>query len=160
MKVLRITLLVLLAILVFMQLIPAKKNISTSEQPHQLALQYEVPQDVNLVLQKACNDCHSNNTKYPWYNNIQPVAFFLQEHIEDGKKHLNFDEFLSYTPKKQAHKLEEVVEMIEKGEMPLKSYTLIHGDARLNNNEKSLLINWAKNLRQKILAENVLPTED
>jgi hypothetical protein len=113
-------------------------------------MHYNVPANVQLVLQKACSDCHSNNTEYPWYTHIQPVGWWLQDHVNEGKAELNFSEFATYKPKKQAHKMEEVVEMIEHNEMPLESYTLMHKNAVLSRQEKTAVVNWAKALQHEI----------
>ena len=101
--------------------------------------------DVLLVLKTACYDCHSNNTVYPWYNTIQPIAWWLNRHVVEGKQHLDFSDIGNYTAKKAKHKLDEVAEVLEKDEMPLFSYTIIHRNAKLNDAQKQLLINWAKN---------------
>lgn len=101
-----------------------------------------MPKEIQTLLQQKCYDCHSHSTKYPWYANIQPVAWWLADHVEEGKEHLNFSEFKSYNAEKAAHKLEEVVEEVAEGEMPLKSYTLIHSDAVVTAEELALLRNW------------------
>ena len=98
---------------------------------------------VQAVLEKACTDCHSNNTKYPWYHRIQPVAGWLDAHVDDGKRHLNFDIYATYSAQKAAHKMDEVAAQIESGEMPLKSYVWLHPQAKLSATEKQLLIDWA-----------------
>ena len=110
-----------------------------------------VPDTVKNLLQAACYDCHSNNTNYPWYTNIQPVGWWLNNHVEDGKNHLNFNEFVNIPPKgnrstkeRQLKKLEEIKETIEEGEMPLGSYTLIHKEARLNPEQKDEIVKWAE----------------
>ncbi|MFM8485102.1 MAG: heme-binding domain-containing protein, partial [Bacteroidota bacterium] len=92
---------------------------------------YAVPENVMAVLKPACYDCHSNQTRYPWYAGIQPVAWWLAEHVNDGKRHLNFDEFTTRKIAVQNHKLEEIIEMVKEEEMPLGSYTWTHADARL-----------------------------
>jgi len=107
---------------------------------------YTVPQDVEAVLKKSCYDCHSNNTVYLWYDKIQPVRWYIEKHIKDGKAHLNFSEFASYSKKKQIHKLDEIAEVVEDDEMPLSSYTLMHRDAKLSAAQKELLISWASSL--------------
>jgi hypothetical protein len=140
----------LLIILVVIQFIRPEKNISKAAQPHNITEAYPVPANIQHILQRACNDCHSNNTTYPWYAEIQPAGLWLAHHIDEGKAELNFDEFTTYSPKKQAHKLEEVAEMVEKGEMPLKSYTLIHKSAILNTEDAAALQAWAKGLQQTI----------
>ena len=95
----------------------------------------------------TCYDCHSNNTEYPWYNNIAPISYWLADHVKDGKKHLNFSDWESYSVKKKAHKLEEVAEMMEDGEMPLKEYTWIHEEAQLSEEQKNDVISWAQQTR-------------
>lgn len=140
----------LLLALVIIQFFRPEKNIAATPAPTDIATKYTVPADVNAILQKACNDCHSNNTHYPWYSNIQPIAWWLANHIKDGKRHLNFSTFTSYSYKRADHKMEEVIEMVEKNEMPLASYTWSHKDAKLTEAEKTTLINWAKQVRTEI----------
>jgi len=111
------------------------------------------------VLQRSCADCHSNNTVYPWYANVQPVAWWLADHVNEGKGELNFDEFLTYSPKKAHHKLEEVIDMIKEGEMPLGSYTWIHRNAILSPAQKEALTTWADGLMKEIAAANNLKPE-
>lgn len=149
-----------LIVLVLLQFIQPTKNQTTSLSNNDLSKMYEVPQDVRPILQKACYDCHSNNTKYPWYNKIQPVAWWLQYHVNDGKKHLNFSEFGGYEPKKQYHKLEEIAETVEEGEMPLNSYTWMHKEAQLTSTEKQTLLIWAQALRKTIALQYQLKTKE
>ncbi|MFN8267873.1 MAG: heme-binding domain-containing protein [Chitinophagales bacterium] len=138
---------VLILILVALQFIHPKKNESTEILPSDITKVTAVPDDVLQVLKTACYDCHSNNTIYPWYNNIQPIAFWLQKHVNNGKEKLNFSEFGAYKPERKIKKLKEVVHEIEEGDMPLKSYTLIHRNAVLSDAQKQLVINWAKNAK-------------
>ncbi|HNH22632.1 MAG TPA: heme-binding domain-containing protein, partial [Ferruginibacter sp.] len=100
----------------------------------------------------SCNDCHSNNTVYPWYAEVQPVAWWLNEHIEDGKKDLNFSEFASYRPRRQYKKLEEINELVKENEMPLNSYLWIHKDAKLSDQQKLTLANWVEATRDTLEA--------
>ena len=141
--------LIFVAILLIIQLFHPAKNIHPGPQPNSIA-KYNVPQNVQVILDKACLDCHSNNTRYPWYNNIQPVAWFLNDHIVEGKRKLNFDEFATYTVKKQKKKLDETAELVKENKMPLSSYLWIHKDAKLTADEKNTLIGWAQNLENQI----------
>ena len=152
-------LLTLLAILVIIQFIRPSRNVSDTVSANDITKVYTVPADVQEVMKVSCNDCHSNNTKYPWYTNIQPVGWWLQHHVNEGKEHLDFSSFASYTPKKQHHKLEEVVEMINDGEMPLNSYLWIHKDAKLSDAQKNSLVNWAKQLREQIALQHNIVEE-
>jgi hypothetical protein len=105
---------------------------------------------VQHILEKACFDCHSNNTRYPWYSNIQPVGWWLQHHVEEGKEELNFDEFRTYSTRGQAKKLHQTVGLVKKGLMPLPSYTWIHSDAKLSEEERRVLSGWADSLAKVI----------
>ena len=109
-----------------------------------------MPANVKASLQKACFDCHSNNTKYPWYAEIQPVGWYLTNHVRDGKRHLNFDEFMTYNAKKADHKMEELIESQTEGWMPMDSYTLIHKEAILTADEKNAIIAYAKSVRASV----------
>jgi len=104
---------------------------------------------VKTLLQTACYDCHSNTTTYPWYSKYQPVGMWLEDHVEDGKRHLNFSQLMTYTSKRKNHKLEEIIETIDENEMPLKSYTLIHHHAVLSDKQKSDVISWVKSVLKK-----------
>ncbi|MDB5195938.1 MAG: hypothetical protein JWP88_308 [Flaviaesturariibacter sp.] len=150
MRIFKRILLVLLAIFIIIQFIRPAKNIHPGVQAASILNKYPASPQVQGILQKACNDCHSNNTKYPWYNNIQPVTWWLNDHVEEGKRKLNFDEFLNYSPKKQAKKLDETIELVKKGEMPLDSYTWIHKDAILTQEEKVTLAAWADGVQKAI----------
>ncbi len=108
---------------------------------------YTVPAEVKGILVQSCYDCHSNNTRYPWYAHIQPVGWWLSSHIEDGKKHLNFSEFGTYAAKKANHKLEEVEEAVTDGWMPLDSYLWVHHEARLTPEQARAVATWARQLR-------------
>ena len=146
--------LALLFLLIVIQFIrPEKNNSKNAVQENNIGNHYTVPESVKIILEQSCMDCHGNNSTYPWYNNIQPVAWWLSSHINDGKKHMNFDEFGTYKPKKQDHKMEEVIEMVKEKEMPLKSYTWLHDRANITDEQRTILINWAKETRSEITAK-------
>jgi hypothetical protein len=146
-------------LLVVIQFFRPEKNISSIPSANNIAKKYNTSNEVKVILNKACNDCHSNNTKYPWYSNFQPVAWWLDHHVNEGKGEINFDEFLTYPPKKARHKMEEVNEMIKEGEMPLNSYTWVHKDAVLTQAEKLVLAEWAVATMKTIETENNLKPE-
>ena len=140
----------LLAVLVIMQFIRPERNVSEIPSANDIRVQYPMPANVESILKRACYDCHSNNTNYPWYTNIQPIGWWMQHHVDEGKAELDFSEFATYSPKKADHKLEEVVEMVEEKEMPLESYTWIHKDAVLSTEEIEIVTQWANELRSVI----------
>ena len=155
-KVIKWSLLIVAVVLVVIQFFRPEKNISSAVADQDIAKHYGVPDKVLAVLQRSCFDCHSNNTAYPWYNNIQPFAWFLADHVKDGKDELNFSIFASYTPKKAAHKLDEVIGETGEGEMPLSSYTLIHRNAVLSDQEIKMINEWATTLGDSIRNANGL----
>jgi hypothetical protein len=144
-------LIVLALVLVVIQFIRPAQNLSANTT-NDISTLYPMPSDVKLIVDKACADCHSNKTAYPWYATLQPVAFWLADHVNEGKSEFNVNEFASYRIAKQNHKLEEVIEQIKEGEMPLYSYTLIHRDAQLTDAEKTTLINWCQNIMDTLKA--------
>ena len=140
-------------ILLAMQFIRPDRNIDNQASSTDISGVFSVPDSVKVILQNACYDCHSNNTRYPWYVNIQPAGWWMAGHISDAKGDLNFSEFGGYTPRKQISKLEGVAGVIEKDFMPLKSYKMMHKSARLSSDEKNLLINWAQKSADSITAK-------
>ncbi len=151
-KWLKILLYGLLAIFLLAQFIRPERNLSNDQQYH-ISTRYPVPEPVAAILKTACYDCHSNYTVYPWYANIQPVAAWLANHVEEGKSELNFSAFTQRRIAVQNHKLEEIIEMVREGEMPLGSYTWVHRDAVLSAEQKELLTGWAQGLMDSIKAQ-------
>lgn len=143
-------LIVLLLVFVIIQFIKPEKNVSAADSPNDIFAHYQAPDSTKQLIRTACYNCHSNNTTYPWYSKIQPVAWWLSDHIKDAKAELNFSEFATYTPKKGDHKMEEVVEMVEEEEMPLISYSIIHKNARITDAQRLAVTNWAKQIRVQI----------
>lgn len=143
MKIFKKILVILLIAFIAIQFFRPEKNVS-SDKSKNISTMYAVSADVNTILTKACNDCHTNNTIYPWYAAVQPVTWWLDDHIKEGKKHLNFDEYSTYSLRKQYHKMEEVVEQVKEKEMPLDSYTWIHRNAKLSDEERITLTSWAQ----------------
>lgn len=132
------------------QLVRPDKNLAAGPGPDDIAVKHPVPAKVLTVLRQACYDCHSNNTHYPWYAEVQPVGWWLRWHVNDGKRHLNFSEFGSYTAKRAGNKLDQIIEEVEQRAMPLRSYTWMHAEARLSPEEVKLLADWAEALRDEI----------
>jgi exonuclease VII small subunit len=131
-------------ILVVIQFIPRSQNKGEMIGEKDIATIVPVPAPVSQILEKSCTDCHSDHTHYPWYSHIQPIGFWLYHHVDEGKHELNFSAFAGYSTKRQLHKLDEIIEVIEKQEMPLSSYTLIHRGAKLTPEQQTILIKWAK----------------
>jgi len=141
----------LLVIFIAMQFIRPEKNLS-GDTSKDITTLYPMSDSVKLIYNKACADCHSNKTNYPWYTAIQPIGYWTADHVNDGKKHFNFNEFAGYRITKQNHKLEEVIDEIKEGEMPLPSYTLIHSEAKLTEDEKEILTKWCQSIMDTLKA--------
>jgi len=139
-------------VLLIAQFIRPPRNDAGAESPQDIVARFQPPQEVANILRTSCYDCHSNGTRYPWYAEVQPVGWWLNDHIADGKRHLNFTEFGSYRLRRQYSKLEEIGEQIDLGEMPLPSYLLIHTDSKLSPEGKELLVSWARATRDSMKA--------
>lgn len=105
-------------------------------------------EEVKRILKASCYDCHSNETKYPWYTNVAPVSWMVKNHINEGRKHLNFSVWGTYDLKKLDHKLEECVDEVKEGEMPMSAYSLFHNEAILSEAQKAVLVDWFGSLRK------------
>ena len=112
----------------------------------------EVTENVGEILAKSCNDCHTNNTDWRWYSNFAPMSWGMVDHVEDGRKHLNFSKWSTYDDKRKDHKLDEICEQVETKEMPFYQYVWIHWDAELSQEEIKTLCDWTKAERQKLTA--------
>ncbi len=151
----------LLAAIVIIQFFHPDKNTDYSPaESNDIGKVLAIPDNVQDILQKSCYDCHSNNTDYPWYAEIQPIAWWLNNHITEGKNEVNFNEFSTYSLRRQYKKLEEIIEQVKEGEMPLSSYTLIHRDAMLSKDQKLALSSWAnaamESMKAKYPADSLL----
>jgi hypothetical protein len=150
----------LLIVFIGMQFIQPDKDNQSMDMTNDISKVVTVPDSIHAILKASCYDCHSNFTQYPWYSNIQPVGWWLKDHIDEGKQSLNFSEFAALKPRPggrystaqalQDHKLEEVAEVVEEGDMPLQSYTIIHTEAKLNATQKEALVQWVKAARNQL----------
>ena len=154
MKILKKIVLLLILVFIIAQFFRPEKNQGDIASLDAFFEETNPPDEVKLVLKQACFDCHSDFTRYPWYNNITPVNYWLDGHVRHGKGELNFSKWNSYSTKRKDHKLEETMEMVEKNEMPLPSYTWTHKDAILTDSQISAVIEWTKQVR---LAYNLQP---
>jgi hypothetical protein len=151
-KILKRTFQILLLAFIVIQFFRPAKNRSEGVSANDITKVYAVPENVQAILKTSCYDCHSNNTVYPWYSQIQPAAWWLNDHIQEGKRELNFSEFASYRIGRQYRKLNEINEQVKEGEMPLDSYLWIHKNAKLDEQQKLALANWVTAVRDTIKA--------
>lgn len=142
MKIVKIIAVVLLIAFIGIQFLPKQINKSETTSKADFFLVNKVPANIKNKLQTSCYDCHSNNTRYPWYNKIQPAAMFLENHVKDGKKELNFSEWDSLSVRRKKSKLKAIINQLKDNQMPLSSYTIIHTDAKFTEAEKQEMIKW------------------
>ena len=152
-KIIKIVLVVLALALIIGQFIRPSHVNPPIVQAETLQASTTVPPEVDTILKRSCGDCHSSETSYPWYSQITPVNWFLNDHIQDGRRELNMSVWNTYPNKKKARKLDELCDQVLKGEMPLPSYLWIHWDAALKPGEADLLCNWAKSEKAKLPPE-------
>ncbi len=147
-------LLVISAVFIVIQFIAPVHNKDGRVLETNISKMFNISDSVQAVLKKACYDCHSNNTSYPWYSNIQPMGWLMAKHIKQGKAVLNFSEFGSYSKRKQVSKLTGIANSIKDNTMPLPSYKWMHKNARLTNSEKELLIKWIQHAKDTLVLKN------
>ncbi|MGJ8593484.1 MAG: heme-binding domain-containing protein [Aquaticitalea sp.] len=153
MKILKSILLILLVALIIAQFFGPDLNESSTSTFDTFLKETNPPQNVKNVLTGACFDCHSDHTRYPWYDKITPVNYWVAGHIEEGKEHFNISKWDDYSTKKKDHKFEELIEMVEDKEMPLESYTYTHSEAGLTDQQIKSVVDWAKEVRFKYSLE-------
>ncbi|MES2431668.1 MAG: heme-binding domain-containing protein [Bacteroidota bacterium] len=147
-------LLALLFAFVAIQFVQPTHNKSIEVLATDFTKVYTVPDSVQSILQFSCYDCHSNNTSYPWYSNIQPMAWVMARHIKNGKDELNFSDFGSNTTRKQISKLKAIANQIKGDEMPLSSYKLMHNKANLTKEEKGIIMDWMNKTLDSLSTNN------
>ena len=147
-------LLFLIIVLVGIQFIRPVRNESEQILSTDITKTFSVPDSVLSVLKISCYDCHSNNTNYPWYSNIQPVAWLLDSDVKNGKDKLNFSDFGSYSKRRQQSKLRSIISQIKDNKMPLSNYTMINRDAILTSDKKALIIDWSNKTKDSLSSLN------
>lgn len=143
MKLAKKILLGLFIVFIAMQFIRPARNVNGQVLPTDITKTVAVPDKVMNILKISCYDCHSNNTRYPWYMNVEPMGWLMASHIKEGKANFNFSEFGSYSKRKGANKLRAVGKTTKEGTMPISSYTMMHSDSKLSQMDKNLLMEWA-----------------
>ncbi len=136
--------------LIVIQFFPITLNESDTVPQSDFMVENQVPATIKNRLQVSCYDCHSNNTDYPWYSKIQPAAWYLEDHIQEGKDELNFNEWAEYSDRRKNSKLRSIISQIEEDKMPLDSYTLIHKDAILSDEDKRVIIDYMTALKDSL----------
>ena len=140
-----------LLVLILIQFIPVDLPENNSDHSKDMVRTENAPDEVKIILSKACYDCHSNQTVYPWYTKVAPASWLVAKDTREGRDELNFSEWAELSKRKKIKILNELAEEVEDKKMPLKIYTVIHRDAILTDEEISTLISWTKLQSDKIM---------
>ncbi|MEP1151810.1 MAG: heme-binding domain-containing protein [Balneola sp.] len=150
----------LAVIFIILQFFRIDKSVPETDPSKDFLTLHSPPTQVKAVIEDTCYDCHSYKTNYPWYSNIAPVSWWLQDHIDHGREELNFSTWADYSTNRADHKLEEAAEMVLSEEMPLPSYTYSHWDANLTDDQKNELAMWFEKLRTEMKADTLSEAEN
>lgn len=134
----RVLLVLGLAVAVAIQFVPTRR----SNPPAGASL--SAPPEVTALLRRACFDCHSHETRWPWYSYVAPLSWWIARHVERGRGDLNFSQWPAMDPEAEAWALRDIEEQITQRKMPLGSYTRMHREARLDDHERDVLLRWAR----------------
>jgi hypothetical protein len=151
MKILKYFLYVIVALFFLIQFVPSDLPENNDDISNDIILTEQAPENVKLILSKACYDCHSNQTKYPWYSYVAPVSWLIAKDTRLGREELNFSEWKELSKRKKIKVLNEMEEEIKEKKMPLDIYTVIHKDAILSDEEIETITDWTTSLSNKIL---------
>lgn len=141
----------LIAVFFLIQFTPNDLPENSDDLSNDIALSENAPNDVKLILSKACYDCHSNQTNYPWYSYVAPSSWLVAKDARHGREELNFSNWAELSKRKKIRMLKDIAEEVEKKKMPLEIYTVIHRDAVLTDEEIVILSNWTKLVSNRIL---------
>ncbi len=152
MKWLKRIVLALLALFVVIQVVRPSRENPPVDPAQTIFATGKVPADIHAIIDRSCNDCHTNTVKWPWYSNVAPMSWLVAHDVKEGREELNFSTWAAYAPRRQAHKLEELCEQVNEGKMPLSNYVAIHGEAKLSPADRNRVCEWANALRAEIIA--------
>lgn len=149
-KVLKFIAIIVVFVIIGMQFFQIDKTNPPINSAETLEASTQVPENIQAIFKRSCDDCHSNKTIYPFYSYIAPISWKLDEHIKDGRKKMNFSVWQTYENRKKRKKLEEICEEIETNEMPMSQYLIVHWDAKLSDDDKKIICDWTKSEAEKI----------
>jgi phosphoribosylformimino-5-aminoimidazole carboxamide ribonucleotide (ProFAR) isomerase len=154
MKVIKFIIYGIIGIFIIIQLIPSNLPENNSDVKNDILVTESVSEEISEILHKACYDCHSNQTTYPWYSHVAPVSWLVASDTRQGREELNFSTWSELSKRRKIKILNEIAEEVEERNMPLKIYTVVHRDAILSDTEINLISNWTKTLSDQMLGEN------
>lgn len=140
----------LVALLILLQFIPNELPEVRIDNPHDFLANNDVPAEIESMLRASCYDCHSNETRYPWYSYVAPVSWLVRRDTWMGREHLNFSDWNSFEKADMAEAYYELAEEVEDGQMPMKIYPIMHADAKLSDEQRQAIVNWAEAAAEKL----------
>ena len=140
----------IIVLIIVLQLIPSGKPEVISDNQYDLILNNQLPDSVSHLLKAACYDCHSNETKYPWYAYVAPVSWLVSRDTRLGRAELNFSEWESLNKMDKAKFLGDISEEVEDGVMPMPIYILMHPEAKLTSSDRQMLVDWTDTFAESI----------
>lgn len=143
-------LIIIVVLLIAIQFITIDKENPPADMNKDFLNLTNPPSEIGLIIKSACYDCHSHHTKYPWYANVAPASWLIKEHVNNGRNHLNFSLWTDYKEGKKAHKIEECIDVIKSGEMPMKGYVMLHEEAEISQEQKMILLSWLGELKDSL----------
>lgn len=151
MKATRILLIVVIVLLAIQLYRPAKIN-PPENQAKTLKANTQMPSDVAQTIDRSCNDCHSYRTTWPRYSNVAPVSWIIVDDVNEGRRHVNFSDWGSYSAERQQRKLGDICDEVKDGGMPLRQYTWMHNGSKLTQQQRDAICSWTKTEQQRIAA--------
>ncbi len=133
-------------LIIVIQFYPVDKPVIINKNPNDLIAATSPSNKIALKIKNACYDCHSNESKLPWYSNLAPSKWLVYDHIIEGRNELNLSNWNTYNKEDKAEILDDISTVLYDNEMPLKNYTLLHSEAKLTEEDKELIINWTDDL--------------
>ena len=149
-KVLKWVVVVLVCLFVIAQFKRPAKTNPAIDSAQALESHIQLDSRVAAILDRSCYDCHSNKTRWPWYANVAPISLFVIYHVDEGRSHLNFSEWGTYSTEEQKSHFGQFCELVTEGWMPLSSYTPLHPNAKLSDEDKKMICEWAAAERARL----------
>ncbi len=152
-KIIAISIIALAVLVIVIQFIPKNLPETSEDRTNDFILLENPPEQIKEILTTSCYDCHSNQTVYPWYSYVAPFSWLVVRDVREGRKELNFSEWGDLSKRRKVKLLGDIAEEVESGEMPMKIYTLIHRDARLDDDQVKLLTDYTKSLSSGLFGD-------
>ncbi len=154
MKIIKYLIYGIIVVMIIIQFIPVNRPENNVDLSKDIILTENAPEDIKHILGKACYDCHSNQTTYPWYAYVAPVSWLVAKDTREGREELNFSDWATLSKRKKIGLMKDIAEVVEEKEMPLKIYTVVHRDAILSESEIATIIEWTTSISDQILGED------